>query len=334
MFSGDKNNALYQRFKAVAAVFRGVEYVVDSRNPHAAPEVTIHKYHSVDKYKFTEVNCHPSLMHSWIFVNKYSRFGGRFSIYEEGETSKMAYESNIPQLLLLCKGNHCQSEINKINWVVDKYLFHTHPVYAKIEQTEDTEYIVKRFKNEKKPLILFYELKNRAHQVFLLRDNIEDKYLEAVQPGHVEEFVRNRLLNYEKMKPYTLSESAGKPDTSYGVERITGDNFASKMAEKKKGWMILIHEGKKSEQQALHNFGEWARLYKAYFSQLGLGTYNQLENSSPLELQTSTPTLIYVSAADLHRIKTQGVVGIPVEPLTDKFDEEGVYSLLRANYKV
>lgn len=314
-------------------MFRGVEYLVDSRNPHAEPEITIHKYHNVDRLKFSEANCHPSLLHSWIFVNKYSRFGGRFSIYEEGETTKMAYESNIPQLLLLCKGNHCQSEINKINWVVDKYLYHIHPVYAKVEQTEDTEYIVKRFKNEKKPLILFYELKNRAYQVFLMRDNIEGAYEESIQPGHVEEFVRNRLFNYEHMKRYKLSEDASTPDKVTGLPKFTGDNYAEIVRQKVKGWLVLIHEGRKSEQQALHNFGQWAQKYSWHFKELGLATYNQLENSTPLELQSTTPTLIYIDSAQVNRIKTQGVVGIPVEELADHLDEESVYSLLRANYK-
>ena len=330
VYRGSQKSPLYHRFLVTASVYSEIDFYVDERetSDQSTDVITAHKTHNVDEFTFDQ---HPSLLRNWVYILKYTRLLGHFTFYDQTDLLSMSARSSLPIMFLLCEMNNCHREIEMANWVIEKYRYYVVPIYAFMDKLEDDDPIVKRFATAPKPLLFMMEIKNRAYNYFLMRDNVEESYKDSLNEHHIEEFVRKYLSSYHKMVPFTLSESdSGNPFKN--LEKITGQNFDDLVGKGKKHWLILVHEDHKSHQQALHNFDEWAKSNSWMFSKLGFGTYNQLINTTPIDVIKDTPLLIFINRRKIDRLKTEGVVGVPVETETDHLDLEQVHSLLKANY--
>ena len=276
-YKGPLKGQAYNRFILTAATFPEFPYYLDLREPlPKTPVITAHKFQNTEQYVYEP---HISLLRTFLFTQKFTRTGGRLSFFDESTTMAMTYKANTPMLFLLCETNSCRTDIEKVNWVIDKYQFYFLPIYAFEEKIEEDEYVVKRLANEPKPAIFIMEVKNRAHHTYLLRDNVEEGAVrESFDEHHIEELVRKYLMNYGSMVEMKLSETEDYSKEYPLLTKITGDNYNKVIKQGGDDWMIIVHEATKEGQQAMHNFYSWVESYGKYFSKLRFGIYNQLIN--------------------------------------------------------
>lgn len=135
------------------------------------------------------------------------------------------------------------------------------------------------------------------------------------------------------MTPYRLSEGSSPRDNKLKhLEVLTGDNFNDLIPNSGKHWIVLIHEDHKSHQQVLHNLNEFVKSYGHIFSKLRFAVYNQLVNTSPIDVVGQVPLLAFMDRHKIYKLKTDGVNGIPLEVFRDSLDLYEMFSFLKANY--
>ena len=156
-------------------------------------------------------------------------------------------------LFLLCETNNCKTDIDKVKWVAEKYPFQFAYIYAFEDKLDEGETLVKKLSKEKKPAVFIFEIKNRAYNIFLMKDNVKEKTLSVYSEHHIEEFLRNYLLNYENLLHLQLSEAASNSGETFAgnfkhLEKVTGSNYESKIGNSKDHWLLMIHEGRKEDE--------------------------------------------------------------------------------------
>lgn len=135
------------------------------------------------------------------------------------------------------------------------------------------------------------------------------------------------------MIPYKMSEDSSPTDKKLKhLEVLTGDNFDDVIAPGKQHWIVLIHEDHKSHQQVLQNLNNFVKSYGHIFTRLRFAVYNQLVNTSPIDVVKQVPLLAFINRHMVYRLKTDGVNGIPLETFIDTLDLNEMYAFLRANY--
>lgn len=331
VYSGSHNSPLFNRYLATSIVNTEIPFYVDEREStdQTVDSIIAHKTHNVDKLPFNE---HPTLLRNWAYINKYSKVKGYLDFYEPLTFYAMMGNSNMASLFLLCDMNNCRKEIEDVNWVVEKHRYALAAHYAFADKLDDDDVVVKRLAAVAKPLVFISQYKNKEVEYFLLQDNVERGYKEIFDEHDIETFVRRYLTSPHTMIPYRMSEGDEENTEFKYVKRLTGDNFDDLIVKSGKHWIVLIHEGHKSHQQALHNLNNFVRTYGHIFTRLGFAIYNQLINSSPIDIIKEVPIMGFFDRHKLYKLKTEGVNGVPIETMTDHMDLELMFSFLKANY--